>query len=640
MDSKSFNIFRINCLINDKDSQNLNSIIDSMVCKILYDNGNVEICSNEIYKYLTEIFHIKIDLDYLITVLTKSKSFEINETDADICFRLEGDRLIGIGEKIQTESIEGWLTKFCNEFGIEGEIEKGISEILYSALYENINTFVSSDIKSLLSEKLRNQHSQVVIDYFNKFLEWDNTKKNESLYKSFLKATEFAILTSGRGVQNFSEEIFNNKTYLLDSNIVFRLLGVGGPERKNNLSNLLTNCSNSGIKFKFSNISEIEFNRKLDERVSYFNNISSKQDFDILEGIMQGNSKMNYGFETLYIELRKDKKVKSPNDFQFYIKSQLRNLKKEFKIENVAIKGQLNIKKLNKLRDHLYKAKKEEHVFSYTKKAAEVDATNTMYVESIRGQNNYNYSDIKSFYLTTDRTLNKILSINDSQVAETILPSQLFLLHNGEKIIESKNDFKDFIKFLKRRTTQFKLSGNSVFEYINEIRTYSNDETQIVETIKSYSDYKYTQPKPFYTEGSDMKGFKEFTTTQLDKQIIGLNNDASKFKIDFSSAILDLPNKLITSKVIAILIELGLIVVVSLVIKCYSGNEIYPFIPVVLGIIDKVSGYLLKDRFGFYTWLKNYIFLRYIKMGSFYKYTSSKEEYINEALNLTKGNKR
>lgn len=638
MENKSFNIFRINCLISDKDSQTLNGIIESIVCELLYDNGNTEICANEIYKYLTEYINIKLDLEYLTGVLRKSKSFEINETADDVCFVLKGDRLIEIGNKIQTESIEEWLSKYCKEFDLAEDIEQGIHEILYSALYENINSFVSNDIKSILSEKLKNQHPQATIDHFNDFLDWDNSKKNESLYKSFLKATEFAILTSGRGVQDFSEKIFNNKTYLLDSNIVFRLLGVGGPERQENLINLIENCVHAGIRFKFSNISEIEFNRKLEERVSYFNNVASKRDFDILEGVVSDNPKINYSFETFYIKLRKDKTVKSPNDFQFYLKTELRKLKEKYGIENEAIKSKLNTIKLDKLKNHLFKAKKREHIFNYTKKAAEVDATNAMYVESIRGHNNYNYSDIKSFYLTTDRTLNKILSSDDSKVAETILPSQLFILHNGEKIIEQKSDFKDFVKFLKRRTTQFKLSGNSVFEYINEVRTFTSDETQIVETLKAFSDYKYSQPEPCFNYEADMTGFREFAATQFDRQINELNQAATKHRDDFKNAVSDLPRLFKISVVLSIIIELGLIVLISIIILNNSSNQLYSFIPLTLGLLDKLVGYFLNDRFGFYNWLRNGIFFKIIKSNSFYKYSTSKEEYMTEAERITKGN--
>jgi len=634
MDSKSFNIFRINCLISDKDSKNLSGIIDSMVCEILFDNGNKEICAKEIYKYITEIFHINLDLDFLISILRKSKSFEISESDIDVCFKLKGERLLEIGNKIKTESIEEWISKYCNELKLTAAIEQGIHEVLYTALYENINTFVSNDIKTLLSDKLKNQHNQEIVDYFNEFLDWDNSKKNESLYKCFLKATEFAILTSGRGVQDFSEKIFSNKTYLLDSNIVFRLLGVGGPERQENLNNLMSNCTNSGIKFKFSNISEIELNRKLEERTSYLNNVSSKKDFDILESITQDSSIVNYSFETFFIQLKREQKVKNPNDFQFYLKTALRNLKKLYKIENEDITSRLNRFKLKKMQEYLYDAKRKEHIFNYTKKAAEVDATNTMYVDLIRGSNNYNYSDIKSFYLTTDRALNKILSFGDNKVAETILPSQLFILHNGEKVIEQKKDFKDFTKFLKRRTTQFKLSGNAVFEYINEIRTYSNDDEQIIETIKSYSDYKYKQKEPFSNHDADIKGFKEFVATKLDQQINELNQEASKYKVELNNALKDLPRKLTIINYVAIIIEFSLILIVSTIIFSFTKNNIYPIIVILLGVLDKLFGYLLKDRFGFYVWIRNNIFMRHIKSNSFYKYTTSKEIYINEATNL------
>lgn len=638
MESKSFNIFRINCLINDKEAQNLTGILESIVCELLYENGNKRICAKEVHNYLCSVFHLKIDYDFLKRSLSKSKSFEIEETEFDICFVLKGDRLLEIGKRIQTESIEEWIVRYCKDKQLGSDIEKGIHEILYSALYENINTFVSNNIKSLLSQKLTNQHNQEIINHFNSFLEWESDQKNESLYKSFLKATEFAILTSGRGVQSFSEKIFDNKTYTLDSNIIFRLLGVGGKERQDSLNSLMRNCVDAGIKFKFSNVSEIEFNRKVKERVDYFNNLSSRKDFDILESISQNGVHMNYGFETLYVELRKDNKVKNPDDYLFFLKTELRKLKEKYSIENEAIQCKLDVIKLKKLQNHLFNAKKKENVYSYTKKAATVDATNVMYVNSVRGANNHNYSDIKSFYLTTDRTLNKILSNEEGKVAETILPSQLFILHNGEKITKSEQDFKDFSKFLKKRTTQFKLSGNAVFEYINEVRAYTNNENQIVEVIKSYSDYKYQNPQPIKYE-NDIAGFKEYALTKIDKQISKLTNEVENKKIEFQNAINDLPRKFKLSKNIALYTELLLVLILGVIIYSLSTIKLYSSLPLIIVIIDKIFSFFLNDRFGLFTWLSKKIFFSIITSSSFYKYNTSKEEYLREAKKLTNTNK-
>lgn len=636
----SFNIFRINCLIGDKDSNNLKGIIDSILCEYLYENGNTEVSSKDCFKYITEIFNVKIDLDFLRGVIDNGRSFDISNVDDDFLIKLTGDRIEKIRAKLKTDSIEVWLTEYCESNSLDKPIEGRIKDILYSTIYTNINTFVSSDLRTLLSEKVVNKHNQIDIDHFNSFLDWDNENKNEALYKCFVKAIEFGILTSGRGIKEFSEKIFDNKTYLLDTNILFRLLGIGGIERQASIEQLMDNCHSAGIGFKISFVSETEFNRKLDERVNYLNKVSSMQDFDILSELIEsGSSGINFGFETCYVQLRKKGIVKSPNDFQFHIKTELRKLKTKYDIENLSIKDKLDPKQLKKISDHFFKQKRSEYnVYTYSKKAAEVDAVNVIQVNNIRGENSYNYSDIKSFYLTTDRTLNKVLAENQTRIPESILPSQLYLLHKGENDINSSEDYRDFTKFLKRRTTQFKLAGNAVLQYIDEIRTITSKSEEVVDVIKSYSDYKYENPEVSFKYEEDIAGFRKFAETKLDKKIEELQVNSDKSIYEFDRAVTDLAKIFKSSKMIAIGIELAIVFGLFYLLINYSTNAYAQWIPIGISVIDRIVSYFLNDRFGFYVSLRNLIFHKRIELSNYYKYSGSKEEYLEIAKQITKGN--
>src|SRR5690606_19642310 len=115
--------------------------------------------------------------------------------------------------------------------------------------------------------------------------------------------------------------------------------------------------------------------------------------------------------------------VKNPDQYENKLLVDFRLLQEKYKISLYTKELPYPNDKVEKFKNLLFQQKKKKNkTIRYTKTAAKVDATNILFVRSIRGNNNYNYSDVKSFYLTTDRTLNKILAREDENVlSETIL---------------------------------------------------------------------------------------------------------------------------------------------------------------------------------------------------------------------------
>src|SRR5690606_2201651 len=154
---------------------------------------------------------------------------------------------------------------------------------------------------------------------------------------------------------------------------------------------------------------------------------------EIVEDIFEKNPHFfNDDFITQYCRLRIEKVVNSPEQYEIEMKAKFKTLCKELNIEqaNHSIKIEDSEKNLFSL--SLIKKRKEiNEYYRYSNNQARVDAYNVLYVRKRRGPNNYNYADVKSFYLTTDRGLNRILSTDkDVLIPETILPSQLFIIHN------------------------------------------------------------------------------------------------------------------------------------------------------------------------------------------------------------------
>lgn len=644
--NKNFNLFRLNCMMDDNRSKNYNSIMVSLVSELIFENNNKELNRSECYDYIVNNLKIKLQKDVFINIIEKSKNFVHTPNAEDVGIKLTDEKFAEINENIENYSIGRHLDDFVREKKLPNEFKKSIELLLYQAIYENINSFTIQNINTLIPENIKDNYTVEEIGAFNDFLSSSNHSKNIVLFNTFLKAVEFAIITSGKGVKEFTKRIFEGKEYLLDANIIFRLLGVGGIERQESLLNLINQCNHQGITFLYSNESYQEFKRKVDASRNDIKRATESKSITLLEELIQENQlEFNEGFITHYAECKIKKLVRSPEQYETKIMADFRTLCNTYSIKASPINGHLKARDIELWQNELYKKKKEKNERSYyTKTAAKVDATNVLTVKHLRGANEYNYSDIKSFYLSTDRTLNSILAEKAGQkISETILPSQLFILHNSLSENEDEKDYQAFTKFLKRRTTEFKYSGGQILTYIDEIRNYTTEPDNIKEVLKAFSDKKYETSLLEIDVEPEYVSIKEFAESYIDTKLKKAEIGDEKYKLAFKNAISNFPNFLKFAKNIIrdldAILTIVLIPITVLVIRVFV-QDLYIIIFSVLAV--EIVKFVLSSRWNYYSnWTKK-IFMYKVNNSDFNKtfktadktYLNKANEYINKDIKI------
>jgi len=307
----------------------------------------------------------------------------------------------------------------------------------------------------------------------------------------------------------------------------------------------------------------------------------------------------------------------------------------------LSLNGNLKNRDIERMQNVLYKDKKDIYEYSqYTKTAAKVDAINVLSVKHLRGQNDYNYSDIKSFYLTTDRTLNGILALKaDDKIAETILPSQLFILHNSLSDNGDEKDYDAFTKFLKRRTTEFKYTGKQVLSYIDDIRNHTVEPEHIKEILKAYSDKKYETSLLDIDVEPEYISIKDFAETFVDSKLKKAEVGNEKYKEVFESAVKQFPEFLKSAKtnvkVIDVLITILLIPITVLIIKAFVDDIVIIAIGVLIAESIK---FVLSSRLNYYSdWTKS-LFMNKVEKSSYHKtFKSIDRTYIKKAKEFISG---
>ena len=465
------------------------------------------------------------------------------------------------------------------------------------------------------------------IDLFNEFLVWGNIKKNKAIYSLFSKAIEFAILTSGRGISTISNDIFTNKTYYLDTNVIIRALGVDGEERKASILSVLESCNHDGIKFKIGKCTSDELYGIVNKRSLDIKKKTNSESEVILSAIIE-DLPLNNSFETDYLKKRKEGKVKSPNNYRLTLEQELEKFIEKFSLQVEVIKN-LPHYQITQLQNQLYNAKKNEYGIRYSMGAALVDARNVLHVRNIRDLNNYNYKDIKSFYLTTDGTLNEIIgNDNPEAVSETILPSQLFVIHNSFHKTTTNQDYNDFIKFIKLRKTDFKLPGSEVFNYLEQIRSVTSNPEDIKASLRAYANYRFQNKDKFKDRVETIVPIKEFTTSLLEKELDERRNDSEKLQNSKRQAIHKLPNQFKLAIRIAYGLELVLLLIAAFFLRILNSSTTVTVYIIIGLVLYLLLLFALKDKFGFHKYIRNWSFDRLAKSSSYYKVYPNDDKFL------------
>ncbi|MFW5887139.1 MAG: hypothetical protein ACOCUL_05215, partial [Bacteroidota bacterium] len=236
-------------------------------------------------------------------------------------------------------------------------------------------------------------------------------------------------------------------------------------------------------------------------------------------------------------------------------------------------------------------------------------------------------------------TLNKVLSMKDKKnVPETILPSQLFLLHNSS-IEKDENDIKQFVKFIKKRTTEFKLNGSEALRFIEEIRDVTSDINELTSILKAYSDTKYKATYEEVKKYNKVSTFNEFAQGKIDKELWEAKKGDTKYKDALERAIIKLKGKFKMSIKLAYTTEFVIYILIGWIIQIISGNEKISILTSLGLIIISVGvSFIFKDSFGVHKFFKTRIFDFFIKNSHFYKtfgndelFIMKTEDIINEA---------
>ena len=92
----------------------------------------------------------------------------------------------------------------------------------------------------------------------NKFLSWDNDGKNKAIFDIASYGIEYCLITNN-SENSIHLNSLKNKTFYLDTNVLFRALGINGENRQKRTISFLSKFTEAGETLSISRFSEMEF---------------------------------------------------------------------------------------------------------------------------------------------------------------------------------------------------------------------------------------------------------------------------------------------------------------------------------------------------------------------------------------------
>lgn len=499
--AKQKDIFRLAATIYSENSDVVsNAEIQLQIIKCMFVvTGNDYLTKNEIISNLLEIYKYYISEDEVDNILRKTKGvFQTITKDDERAICLTQSAYLEC-EDAQKNNIDSFIDAFIIEKKIADpeKCKNAIHIYLYELTTTNINSYrvllagkdgtqFTSEELSVDVSSLSDEERQLVHD----FLKWDNISKNTALGNLVYCCLEYCLLINGDSPNDLLKGFIRRREIYLDTNVIFRALGINGVSRQNVITAFLRKCKQANLKLLISHATRTEF---FDTIGYYAFQMEHYPRGDIYSGAYEQIS--DYNIFVFYENWRQERSQISLKYFVAHIKSLYLKLVKDFGIvDDVKIPGtiyhSIEFKDVrNRYSASINKVKQGIKVdflsedYHYSNRDSH-DATVVRYIELLQEM-----SDDKDIFLvSSDRAL-RLWDMNrlDGEYPVVVYPSQLFLVLL-KTCGRSENDYDCFVSFINIRPSSKRVSPENAHIILSGISSITEDinaQEHLVEAVFS-----------------------------------------------------------------------------------------------------------------------------------------------------------
>lgn len=513
--------------------------------------GNDYLTKSEIISKLLEIYKYHISEDEVDNILRKTKGvFQAITKDDEKAVCLTQSAYSEC-EEAQKNNIDSFIDAFITEKEIANpeKCKSAIHVYLYELTTTNINSYrvllagkdgtqFSSSELSVDVSCLSDAEKQLVHD----FLAWDNIAKNAALGNLVYCCLEYCLLINGDSPNSLLKGFIRRREIYLDTNVIFRALGINGVSRQNVVTTFLRKCKQAKLKLLISHstrteffdtigyyVSQMEYYPRGDIYSGAYEEIADYSIFAFYENWRQEHSQMSLKYfvahiKSLYLKLIKDfgieDDVKIPGTI--YHSGEFKDVRNRYSASIKSVKQGI---KADYLADDYHYSNRDSH-----------DATVVRYIELLREKS----ADKDIFLASSDRAL-RLWDMNrlDGGYPVVVYPSQLFLILL-KTCGRSDNDYDSFVSFINIRPSSKRVSPENAHIILSGISSITEDisaQEHLVEAV--FSDDFQNVIKNSTSDMDLYEKVQRISQNYLDEElrkkdatIVALQADVSRYGIE------------------------------------------------------------------------------------------------------------
>lgn len=528
------NLFRLSAVLYAKTNNKISTkqihrkiIEDALFCK-----GDSVISVSALISYINSAYALLFstrEIEDIITSPQNSEKFIYSHKNNEIQISLTENYKNKLNLKSQDRNLVDFIDEFICEKEYNDNIKEMILHFFYAVFTSSLNGF-----KRLLNEGTNgleigenyNTEEKIII---NSFLQWENPDKDKAIFDLANYSLEYCIMTNSRNTE-FSLDNLKNKNFYLDTNIIYRALGLNGQELKERTLLFLSKFKDVNENLLISYSTDHEFKDTIDYyigKLTKYENprIRSKVIYEFLDpdSIYQFYHQWSIGRSNRSVEY-----------FRMYLLSEYDNLCKTYEIE-IDSNFPYEEKKAKDLLEE-YRSGINNYSDKKSLLSAEYDAKNILWVEERRKDKCTDIFDTKSYFLSSDKTLyNWDYTRQTHRIPVVMLATQWLniILHYLER---TNDDYRSFVCFLSMKINNPILSEDEIISIVSGISEIADDiETQRF-LIKNYIETEAKGEMLVKDEEELEKSAKQYAESVLSTRILELEQGSKTNEEKLSNA--------------------------------------------------------------------------------------------------------
>lgn len=551
------NLFRLAAVLYADNNYEVSSktTLKKIVEAAILDNGNKSTSIHTIISLIDQNYHLQLDESEINAIVKANPdSFISKENKGELFVYLSEKRKLNLDKKLSGKTIDVFITEFVQSY--DGGFElNAAKELIYKFLYDVLNSNIEGykklvDSKGEIDESFDleyHDYSPKEKDLINDFLKWDNNDKNIAVFNIASYALEYCLICNNGAGVHIKLTNLKNKVFYIDTNVIFRILGLNGVKRMQRSKQFLRKFQELNIQVVISKFIEQEFKNtvkfyvdKLRKTPLYSNlnpKIFEQRYFDRMDD-----------FNDFYYKWRAGKVNDSLELFESHILSLYEAFKNEYKVEaDYAIpideKDEELDKKIANLAQEIGSHKSKENI-SHGAIGDRTDALNVLLIEHKRNGKFSNVFETKYFFLSTDQSLRRWDYHRNSHTPVVILPSQWMSILL-RYVNRTNDDYKSFVSFLNLPNQESMVSSDRLHIVLSGITEMTTNFEQQYNLVQSLVQSKFEGILENDLDDEQiLKNVKDFVSSELSQKVEELKGTNEEIQGQLDSHILDSTQKI------------------------------------------------------------------------------------------------